>query len=630
MRRLSALPILTLTLLAASSSLYSLPSIFGTRGLYRTVSAYSAPEGTYSFFISTLVQSAVVRDSLRFINVHTSVDTMLYVEDREHYLDAMAEFGLAITSEIELALTMSYIANAYQFDQVHIRRDYVGILDVIYGPGEIKGSAKYGRELNSWVAAGVMLWAGHSLSSTAPDTIGDTDGYWNAGDLRLQVRRPFLSTGKVSWGFLALISSTRGMLEGNLNLGYSQYRQDYADTVLGEVNQRDGAFDFGIGLALNAPQATLFVEYTMKSFFSRRGDEGYSAPSRVTGGVRLFDNSGAYLDVAGELGLTDFDRDESNPYVTGKLPLPGGIPGEWGVMLALGFDTELSSSASGRESGFGRVVGTIVDSQTGQPLAGTVSFPGNPISPTVSDSITGFFNAPVITGTIIVRAEADGYTPMTATLIITDGQSVARDFQLTPFSSGGSVSGTVSDAGTGLPLSAVIGVEGSDVSAASTASGTFSMTLPDGAWALRASAEGFLDGMKTVSVTAGQTTTADFSLNRGLQSGETLSFANIYFQSGSAAIQPASYSVLNEVAALLAENSDVNVQIVGHTDSDGGSSFNLDLSQRRAQSVMNYLTQKGIAGYRLSTAGMGESQPVASNSTAASKAENRRIEFRIL
>lgn len=613
-------------LLTLTVSSYALPCIYGTRGFYRTVSAETPSAGSYSFFISALYQQALVGDTLHFVRRDAQIDTLLYVEDREHYLDGMIEFGLAITDNIEMGMTVSYLVNAYQYDQVHIRRDYVGIMDVIWGPGDVRAAVKYGRPLSSWITAGGLLWIGFPLSSPVPDTIGDYDGYWEKGDLRLQVRRPFLSTGSNSCGFLALASSRYGMLEGNLNLGYSSYRQEYEDSLLRSVDQKDGALDFGVGIALNSTQAILFTEYSVRSFLSRKGDKGCSSSARVTGGVRLFDRTGAYLDIVGELGLNDYNRIEDDPYLTGKLPLPGGVPGDWSVMMVLGFDSQLSAARTG--SGVGTVVGTIIDAETGMPLAGMISFPGNPISPTIADSVTGFFTAPVIVGTVIARAEVEGYVPSSATLVIPEGGSVPVDFRLSRSSPpGGQVTGTVSDNSTGLPLVAVISVEGIDVSAVSSASGTFSIELPEGAWVLRAVSDGFLESSQTVSVPAGEITTKDFSLNSVLESGETLSFANIYFDSGSDVIQPSSYSVLDGVVALLANNSEVDVEIVGHTDSDGSTSYNQDLSRRRARSVMNYLTQHGIAGHRLSTSGMGESNPVASNSTSQGKAQNRRIEF---
>ncbi|MCK4505879.1 MAG: OmpA family protein [Candidatus Aegiribacteria sp.] len=604
---------------------YSLPCFYGTKGFYRTVSAETPSAGTYSFFISALYQQAFVKDTLHFIREDSQIDTLLYVEDREHYIDGTIEFGLAITDNVELAMTMSYLVNAYQFDQVHIRRDYVGIIDMIWGPGDIRASVKYGRSVSSWITAGGMLWVGFPMGSPEPDTIGDYDGYWDRGDLRLQVRRPFLSTGKNSWGFLALASTRYGMFEANLNLGYSGFQQEYEDSIIGSVDQKDGALDFGLGVALNTLQVILFTEYSLRSFLSRKGDEGYSTPARFTGGIRLFDETGVYLDIVGELGLSDYNREETDPYRTGKLPLPDGVPGDWSVMMSLGFDSNQSVRT---RSGIGRVVGTILDAETGLPLSGSVSFPGKPISPTVSDSVTGFFSAPVIVGTIIARAEVEGYIPSSATLVIPDDESVPVDFRLnrsTP--PGGQVSGTVSDNSTGFPLTASISVEESDVSVVSSASGAFSMNLPDGTWSLRARSDGYIESVKTVSVSGGAMTIADFTLNPALESGETLSFASIYFNSGSDVIQLISHGILDEVVSLLTDNSGVTVEIVGHTDSDGSSSLNQDLSLRRARSVRNYLIQRGIAAGRLSTSGMGESHPIASNSTPQGKAENRRIDF---
>lgn len=618
----AVLAVLLLVLIIPS---YSMPCLYGTRGFYRTVSAETPSAGTYSFFISTLYQQALVEDTLHFIRENSEIDTLLYVKDREHYIDAAIDFGLAITDNVELAMTMSYLVNAYQFDQVNIRRNYVGILDAIWGPGDIMASVKYGTPVSSWITAGGMLWIGFPLGSPVPDTIGDYDGYWDRGDLRLQVCRPFLSTGKNSWGFLALASTRYGMIEANMNLGYSSFRQEYEDSIIGSVDQKDGALDFGLGIALNTPQAVLFTEYSIRSFLLRKGDEGYSTPARLTGGVRLFDETGAYLDIVGELGLSDFNREETDPYRTGKLPIPGGFPGDWSVMMALGFDSQLSV---GTRSGIGRVVGTILDAETGLPLSGSVSFPGKPISPTVSDSVTGFFSAPVIVGTVIARAEVEGYIPSSATLVVPDDESVPVDFRLnrsTP--PGGQVSGTVSDNSTGFPLTASISVEESDVSAISSVSGAFSMNLPDGTWSLRARSDGYIESVKTVFVSGGAMAIVDFSLNTALESGETMSFASIYFDSGSDVIQPISYTILDNVVSLLAVNSGVTVEIVGHTDSDGSSSMNQDLSLRRARSVKNYLIQHGIDAGRLSTSGMGESHPIASNSTSQGKAENRRIDF---
>jgi outer membrane protein OmpA-like peptidoglycan-associated protein len=79
---------------------------------------------------------------------------------------------------------------------------------------------------------------------------------------------------------------------------------------------------------------------------------------------------------------------------------------------------------------------------------------------------------------------------------------------------------------------------------------------------------------------------------------------------------------------VLAENPDVNVKIIGHTDGDGDDAKNLDLSKRRAESVKNELVKNfGIDSSRLTTEGAGETKPIAANDIPVNKARNRRVEI---
>lgn len=73
-----------------------------------------------------------------------------------------------------------------------------------------------------------------------------------------------------------------------------------------------------------------------------------------------------------------------------------------------------------------------------------------------------------------------------------------------------------------------------------------------------------------------------------------------------------------------------DVAAAGHTDDRGGDSYNFDLSRRRAQSVVEYLNDSGIEPSRMDARGYGESQPMDSNSTAAGRERNRRVEFRVV
>lgn len=104
----------------------------------------------------------------------------------------------------------------------------------------------------------------------------------------------------------------------------------------------------------------------------------------------------------------------------------------------------------------------------------------------------------------------------------------------------------------------------------------------------------------------------------------------IYFGSGSAKIQRRSFKLLDEAAKVLGQYDTLRVEISGHTDNQGDDARNMTLSQARADAVRQYLVDKGVAAERVVAIGFGETQPVASNKTGKGRAQNRRIEFRIL
>jgi hypothetical protein len=105
----------------------------------------------------------------------------------------------------------------------------------------------------------------------------------------------------------------------------------------------------------------------------------------------------------------------------------------------------------------------------------------------------------------------------------------------------------------------------------------------------------------------------------------------IFFDTAKATIKTESYPVLDDVVDVLNKNSHVTlVEIQGHTDHRGSNAYNLRLSQRRANSTMNYLISKGVSSTRLIAKGYGESAPIAPNSTPEGMSQNRRTEFVIL
>jgi len=125
-------------------------------------------------------------------------------------------------------------------------------------------------------------------------------------------------------------------------------------------------------------------------------------------------------------------------------------------------------------------------------------------------------------------------------------------------------------------------------------------------------------------------TTLEFTpaqMKAALDADGKVALYGILFDYDKATLQQSSNKQLQEVVTLLLNNPDLSLEIQGHTDSDGSADYNLQLSQRRSESVLNYLVLFGVDPSRLKAKGYGESMPVAPNDTDENKAKNRRVEL---
>lgn len=102
---------------------------------------------------------------------------------------------------------------------------------------------------------------------------------------------------------------------------------------------------------------------------------------------------------------------------------------------------------------------------------------------------------------------------------------------------------------------------------------------------------------------------------------------NVTFDFNREEVKASFYEVLNSVALVLKKYEKTGIEVVGHTDSIGSESYNRQLSLRRAQAVASYLEGQGVQSVRLEILGMGESRPVADNTTESGRALNRRVEL---
>jgi outer membrane protein OmpA-like peptidoglycan-associated protein len=103
--------------------------------------------------------------------------------------------------------------------------------------------------------------------------------------------------------------------------------------------------------------------------------------------------------------------------------------------------------------------------------------------------------------------------------------------------------------------------------------------------------------------------------------------ADVTFPVNQSTIQSGFYPSLNEVARTLTEYPSTAIDIIGHADSDGAEAYNQELSERRAESVRAYLGTQGVQTVRMVASGRGETQPLVPNTSAANKAQNRRVQI---
>jgi outer membrane protein OmpA-like peptidoglycan-associated protein len=106
--------------------------------------------------------------------------------------------------------------------------------------------------------------------------------------------------------------------------------------------------------------------------------------------------------------------------------------------------------------------------------------------------------------------------------------------------------------------------------------------------------------------------------------------SGITFDTDSSSIQPHFRPTLDKVADVLDRYNQTYVDVYGHTDSTGSDAYNQALSERRADAVASYLVSRGVESARLEALGYGETQPIASNDTIEGRAQNRRVEIKVV
>lgn len=205
----------------------------------------------------------------------------------------------------------------------------------------------------------------------------------------------------------------------------------------------------------------------------------------------------------------------------------------------------------------------------------------------------------------------------------------------------GNIRGYVLDKENNTPIRGAI-VNGAGTNTTSNQEGFFELrNLPTGFEVLTASAVTYADGALGADIGEGdENYEVTIYLQKGAEAtrfddkpikvGETVNLNNILFDQGKSDLRPESSPELQKVVAFMLANPNAEIELSGHTSSEGNAGFNRSLSYRRVKTCKDYITAKGIDTGRIIAIGYGPDKPVSSNDTETGRAKNRRVEMRIV
>lgn len=214
--------------------------------------------------------------------------------------------------------------------------------------------------------------------------------------------------------------------------------------------------------------------------------------------------------------------------------------------------------------------------------------------------------------------------------------TITVDVYLTPIAKKLIVTGTTFDKKTEQPIKSSVEIQPrirkGPFLKTTAEGGKYEQELPGmGMYIITAKADGYLNAVDSIEVDNEENSPLFKDLFLApIEVGLTVRLKNIYFDFDKTTLKRESFTELDKVVDFLKQNSTVEIEISGHTDGKGSDDYNLNLSQGRSQSVVDYIISKGIESYRLTAHGYGESKPIDSNDTEEGRANNRRVEFTVV
>ncbi len=289
-----------------------------------------------------------------------------------------------------------------------------------------------------------------------------------------------------------------------------------------------------------------------------------------------------------------------------------------------------------------KLAGLVYNAKTMQPIQSAtvgVSVSGkDPVN--LQTSAGGSFETTIAeTLAYTVDAASAGFLPKKEPFtipVVKNDTTINIEILLTPVAKKLILAGNVYDKKTEQLISAKvdIGLKGDRKTNQSfrAEGGKFEKEIPKLGWYLvSASAEGYINANDSISIEDDGLSpfTRDLYL-QPIEVGVTVRLKNIYFDFDKTTLKKESFVELDKVVEFLKQNPSVEIEIAGHTDNKGADDYNVNLSQGRSQSVVDYIVSQGIESFRLEAHGYGEALPIDNNDTELGRANNRRVDFTVM
>jgi outer membrane protein OmpA-like peptidoglycan-associated protein len=639
-----------MTLIWTSGLSFSAPSITGQRGLFRVLDANVDSRGDLHFNFH-LRGSMVSRDTVFLSQLDTTYQDTVATSDVFGNGDFNFNVGYDIVDYVSLSFGGVLYGDAIDTDNDDLdgRRpprytsppfDSAAVKKFLgwrnrrsINIGDVEGGVKFSYPVIKNEPEDLKLTLGLYPFFTVPT--GQEREFLikakGAVDENKGGVYRFFTTKEVDYGMMFLTSlKTPGEtpLSFHGNIGYMKHTHFEGNDSL-ESNITDQLL-LGFGSQVHLGNFAPFIEITSKQWFNDDDDILGINPFIISPGIRFSAvgrRSFFNVDLGADFRVSEQD-DKTIPDTMFYVTTGYGTAPTWSLHLGISVNYDMVVPPEAPPKGL--IVGLVKDEETGEYLGASVTFPeisDTLVQPITADPATGKYQITLSPGVVRLKVEKEGYETITKPAVVKKNETIVLDFDLKKkIIPKGKMTGKVTDRISGDPVGATLSFPGTELVPVTSSldNGIYNAEVDPGTYTIEISAEGYISQAAPVVIEQDKTFMQDYQL---LPKGGRLSLRGVTFEFNKATIKPESYPILNEAVELLRKNDKVKVEIQGHTDSVGSDSYNQKLSEKRAASVLNYLIQQGIESWRLTSRGLGESMPIASNKTNAGRAQNRRIDF---